>query len=265
MTTIPNVYRSFVAQLMHMVILPVFYIIFLMLYRPLQIESFLTAEWIGVHITIISCIILVSVIITRLLFYYLPMKINYSVYALWCFGEMIFMSFFVALYVWLIFNKHSLYYSVFMDCLKYVSLTLVFPYVILSMALKLYSYSHKTEEVDENQQRMRFYDNKHNLKLVVHPSAVLYIEAEENYVNINYLELDKERTFVLRSSMRAIEELCMLHGLVRCHRSYYINPSHVKVLRKDKEGIVYAELDSVSSRHIPVTKRYYEHLSDMLV
>ena len=43
-----------------------------------------------------------------------------------------------------------------------------------------------------------------------------------------------------------------------------MNPLHVKVLRKDKDGIVYAELDASDIMHIPVTKRYYDRLSEML-
>ena len=48
------------------------------------------------------------------------------------------------------------------------------------------------------------------------------------------------------------------------HRSYLINPVHVKVLRKDKEGVVYAELDAPEVQHIPVTKRYYASVSSLL-
>ena len=38
----------------------------------------------------------------------------------------------------------------------------------------------------------------------------------------------------------------------------------VKVLRKDHEGGVFAELDASDVRHIPVTKRYYDSLSALL-
>mgnify|MGYP003305537612 FL=1 len=53
-------------------------------------------------------------------------------------------------------------------------------------------------------------------------------------------------------------------GLVRCHRSFYINPVHVKVLRRDKDGIMYAELDADDVRHIPVSKTYYERISEII-
>ena len=63
--------------------------------------------------------------------------------------------------------------------------------------------------------------------------------------------------------MKAIDELCQDHGLLRCHRSFYVNPVHVKVLRKDREGVIFAELDA-DTRHIPVTKRYYDRLAELL-
>ncbi len=64
--------------------------------------------------------------------------------------------------------------------------------------------------------------------------------------------------------MKALDKLCQDSGLVRCHRSYYVNPSHVKVLRKDKDGIVRAELDVTGQLNLPVTKRYYDSLSELL-
>ena len=83
-------------------------------------------------------------------------------------------------------------------------------------------------------------------------------------MNIYYVENGRVKDYSLRSSMKAIDELCQDNGLVRCHRSFYINPAHVKVLRKDKDGIMYAELDVDDVRHIPVSKTYYGRLSDML-
>jgi DNA-binding LytR/AlgR family response regulator len=111
---------------------------------------------------------------------------------------------------------------------------------------------------------MRFYDNQHNLKIVLTAPVALYIAAEENYVNIFYVENGRVREYSLRSSMKALDELCQDNGLIRCHRSFYINPVHVKVLRKDKDGIMYAELDANDVRHIPVSKKYYDRLSEML-
>ena len=89
-------------------------------------------------------------------------------------------------------------------------------------------------------------------------------EAEENYVSIHYMEGEKEKEYSLRQSMRGIEELMSKHGIVRCQRSYFVNPRHVTVLRKDKEGMIQAELDVNGSRPVPVSPKYYEDLNKML-
>ena len=70
--------------------------------------------------------------------------------------------------------------------------------------------------------------------------------------------------YLLRSSMKSIEELCLTGGLVRCHRSFYLNPRRVKALRKEREGQIVAQLDVVGAREIPVTKRYYDAVAEQL-
>ena len=265
MSQVSKIFRRFVPQLLHMIVLPVFFFAFMLIYRPFNSVAFIGGEWFGVHLTISSCIVLLSVIMIRMLYYYLPLKINYSLYILWCIGEIIFMSFFVALYLWLVLHKPLPYFEVFATSFQYLSLTLVIPYIVLGLSCRLYEYHNQPDDNSASSlQRMRFYDDRHNLKIVLTPEAILYITAEENYVDIFYTENGKVRNYVLRSSMKALEELCQDHGLIRCHRSYYVNPAHVKVLRKDKEGIVYAELDAKDVMHIPVTKRYYDRLSEML-
>jgi DNA-binding LytR/AlgR family response regulator len=64
--------------------------------------------------------------------------------------------------------------------------------------------------------------------------------------------------------MKAIDEVCQEHGLIRCQRSFYVNPQHIRVLRKEKDGVVFAELDVDGAKQIPVTKRYYDRLAEML-
>ena len=264
MSQIPRLYRRFMPQLLHMIALPLFFFAFILVYRPYSMSDFLCGEWVGVHVTIMSCIILACTVLLRLLYYYLPLKLNYTLYMFWCLSEMIFMTFFVAMYLWLVLNKPVPYFDTLTVSFQYIFLTLVIPYSIIALSVRVYDYSKRAHEPDESIRRMRFYDINHNLKLVVTAGTVLYIGAEENYINIFYTDGGKVRSYVLRNSMKSVDELCLAHGLVRCHRSYYINPSHVKVLRKDKEGVIYAELDAADLMDIPVSKRYYEKLSEML-
>lgn len=265
MSVVARVFRRFIPQLLHMVVLPIFFFSFMLIYRPFDVMDFFGHEWFGVHITIISCIILVSVIVTRLLYYFLPLKLSYTLYSFWCLAEIIFTSFFAALYIWLVFKKPMPYFDALTLSFQYISLSLVIPYVILALTMRIHEYSDKSSEsLDAASHRIRFYDEKHNLKIVLDSQSVLYIEADVNYVNIYYIENGKVRSYMLRNSMKAIDEVCQDHGLLRCQRSFYVNPKHVKVLRKEKDGVVYAELDANDVRHIPVTKRYYDRLAEML-
>jgi len=53
------------------------------------------------------------------------------------------------------------------------------------------------------------------------------------------------------------ENLTKDSQLVRCHRSYIVNLDKVKVIRKNKSGII-MELDIVNTPDIPVSNTYYE-------
>ncbi len=265
MSRISKIFRRFIPQLLHMIVLPTFFFAFMLIFKPFNSLEFFGGEWFGVHLTISSSIVLLAAIIMRLLYYYLPLNLNYSLYITWCFSEVIFASFFVALYVWLVRLKPMPYFEAFAVSFQYLSTALIFPYVILSLSMRLHELLNNEEQGNSGaNSRMRFYDDRHNLRIVLADDAILYIAAEENYVNIFYNENGKLRNYVLRCSMKSIDEICQEHGLVRCHRSFFVNPRHVKVLRKDKEGIVHAELDAGDIMHIPVTKRYYDRLAEML-
>ena len=64
--------------------------------------------------------------------------------------------------------------------------------------------------------------------------------------------------------MRAIEEGLQKHGIVRCQRSFFVNPRRVKVLRRDKEGVIVAELDFADTKAVPVSPKYYQELNSKL-
>lgn len=264
MSSVPRLYRRFMPQLLHMIVLPLFFFAFILIYRPYGMHVMVGVEFFAVHVTIISCIIFASSVLLRLLYYYLPLRLNYTLYVFWCLAEIIFMSFFVALYLWLVLDKPMPYFDMMTRAFQYLFLTLAIPYSLLALSVRVYDYSNNGNEVSDSVKRMRFYDSNHNLKFVINSDSVLYIGAEENYIHIYYTDGSKVKSYVLRNSMRAVDELCLSNGLVRCHRSFYVNPYHVKVLRKDREGIVYAVLDVDDVRDIPVSRKFYNNLAEML-
>jgi len=111
---------------------------------------------------------------------------------------------------------------------------------------------------------VKFYDEHKRLKLTIDPAAVISIQADANYVIIRYMDADRIKEFMLRTSMKNVENTIAQHGLVRCHRSYFVNPKFVKLLSKNKEGMITAELLHPDMPSIPVSKQFYKRLSELL-
>lgn len=106
---------------------------------------------------------------------------------------------------------------------------------------------------------LKFIDEKGNVKLVVPAERIFSIESAGNYVTISYENNGKITRFALRNTIKAIEEMCDAHGLVRCHRSWVVNIRKVNLLRKDNDG-VYAEMGIEGFNNIPVSKSYMENV-----
>ena len=92
----------------------------------------------------------------------------------------------------------------------------------------------------------------------------MFIKSEDNYVQIHYLDRNRIRKFILRSSMRALEEDLAKHGLVRCHRSYFINPAFIKIVHRDESGLIVAQLKQESLESIPISRKYQDKISMLL-
>jgi DNA-binding LytR/AlgR family response regulator len=61
--------------------------------------------------------------------------------------------------------------------------------------------------------------------------------------------------YLLRDTLKKVEESFSGTEIIRCHRSYIVNFDKVKVIKKDKYGLT-LELDNPSVMDIPVSKTY---------
>jgi len=184
---------------------------------------------------------------------------------LFCLAEIVFSTGFVALYLWLMSGKAEAYFWFFGLSMVFLAVLMTIPYVLIGLCFLLLAKDRQLSEKDRalTKEKIRFVDERDNLKLVVAADAVLYIQADENYLKICHLERDEVRFCTIRSSMKRVEALCERNGLVRCHRSYFVNKVHVQALQKDKD-YTYAMLDVPSASHVPVSKNYYEQIAKVL-
>lgn len=219
------------------------------------------------HITLTACIILLVLLASRLPMIFIHRKhpLTLRQYFFVCFFEILFSSGFTGLYLWLFTKRSNAYFMFFGYSLVYLSVAMIIPYIIIY----LYHVIMEKEEALEDASRLaqgekiRFLDERGNVKLIVSQSSILYIQSDENYLRIYYMDEGKITNYLLRSSMKRIEDLCAKNGLIRCHRSYFVNKNRVEVLQKEKD-FTYAVLDVPNAAHIPVSKNYYDQILAML-
>lgn len=270
---IPKYYSKIFPNVLHFLAMPVSFLLSALLYQPRTLYELLhTAEGLyGIvniyffNTAILCGLIALSMFISRTLFYFVvrQTKFNMGWYALWCTGEVALMSVFGSLYFAIMDTGHWSFFYYFGTVFALFLEIMAVPYVILAL---MYSYMNlsNAETPLEMGSRLKFYDNRNVLKLALPANSILYIETNENYVIIHYLENNVAKKFQLRSSMKSIEPMCESAGFVRTHRCYIANPAHVKMIRKEEGGFYFAVLDSMDNEGIPVSKKYYSGIIALL-
>lgn len=261
------------SQLKYALLIPAFFFLFIFIYTPFTFQqdfNLASRNW-TFHLLMMTCIMVCVLAITRTVFYFLYKYIHFKWwhYVMWCFGEVLVISFFFALYTSL-FHIHEdarmPYFTALPFCFKFTLLTLFFPYLV-SILLRI--IANKGADIENatkapDSPLVKLYDEHKRLKLTIDASAILYVAAESNYICIHYLENDREKTYMLRNSMKSFEEAASRYGIIRCHRSYFVNPRHIKLLSRSKEGLIYTEFTVDGVDKVPVSKMYYDALASSL-
>ena len=267
MTSKLRVGKTYRSQLLYILLVPAFFIGFCFLYNPFGIQEYFQAGGMGYgfHFVMLTTILMAVLAITRLIFSALYKHIPFLWwhYIVWCFGEVFVFVFFLALYATLFHPGEAGYFSVLSRCFSYAYLILVYPYLFLIL-IRIILNKNKDLNAEPSDALVKFYDEHKRLKLSIDPAAVICIQADANYVIIRYMDADRVKEFLLRASMKSVENTVTQHGLVRCHRSFFVNPRYVKLLSKNKEGMITAELLQAEVPSIPVSKQFYKQLSELL-
>ena len=244
-----------------------FALVFINIYKP-----FSSSSWYDISefkFFVFSSLIILTgvlvVVLSRIIMFHWGKRhtISNGSYEIWILLEIFFMSLFYTIYT-LVLNPERDYMDVFENSTINTSLVLLLPYSVLHF---YFSYKDKErrlllleehqEEVVARQSVFTFYDEKHELRLSVKRSELLYMESADNYVCIWYLSKGQLTKFLLRNSLKAMEEHFVDTNVLRCHRSYMVNFDQVKVIRREKEGI-FLELGIERVPDIPISKTYSE-------
>lgn len=242
---------------------PALFFIIMVVYRPFgnPIALDFGRSLFYFNITMMMCIILVYLALTRTLLYALRKHLctNWWFYVGWMILECVGLTFFFGLYLRLI-SGQAPYFLHVANSLQYTFLILCVPYGGVTAICTIVEYSSPNIREHDS---IRFTDKNGQAKIVLIKDAILYIRANENYVTIYYKDGENVKSYTLRTSMASIAPLVERFGLYRCQRSYFVNTQHIVALRRDANDIYSAEL-CVPGIIIPVSRQKYSKLSSIL-
>jgi hypothetical protein len=100
-----------------------------------------------------------------------------------------------------------------------------------------------------------FSDEGGETRMTLKLDDLLYVEANENYVFIHFLEGLNPGRYLLRNSMKRIEEQLAGLPVIRCHRSYIVNTERIKLARKGGNGLI-LQINAPGKIELPVSEKY---------
>lgn len=275
--TLPELHYSVKSNLIFCLAVPLFVMFFVVLYNPTfgtgGQDGWLTnwSDYAGLCLPIICAIILGVLLASRsiLCFALVRHTLSKREFLVWQIIEFLvcclFCDLFLSLYL------HSDYFTTLTHIIVVGFGLAIFPYFFYWMTMEMLDHSMRLREANEiiaelrkgNERNeagaIRFADEKGNVKLVVGAERVISIESAGNYVTILYDNDGKLVRYSLRNTLKSIEEICKANGLVRCHRSYFVNLNKIKIIHRNSEGI-FAEIDHSGVDDIPISKTYAPEL-----
>lgn len=192
-------------------------------------------------------------------------------YVLWCTAEVLLICGLYTLFTVLIAQPEDQpWFAILFHSLVYGFVCLGVPYIIAGMfftiidqqkTIRLMSMKDVvTEEGPSDIQKISLFDNNGVLKLSLSSSSLYYVESDDNYIKVWYVDSKGDlQTYWLRCRLKTVEESFAGSGLIRCNRKFIVNTAHVQTLRHGQGGYE-LELDNNAIPAIPVTKTYEQQV-----
>ena len=144
--------------------------------------------------------------------------------------------------------------------LKYTLMSIWLPY---SFAILIVYYKNQREEIESlksnankpaEKRLLIFKDENGKIKFSVLAKDLLLLESTDNYVSVFYILDNKVQRKLLRSTLKNMEEMLKENSIVRCHRSFMVNPANVEFMQKESKKF------NIKIKHInksiPVSDKY---------
>ncbi|MBO5044163.1 MAG: LytTR family transcriptional regulator [Alistipes sp.] len=286
MTPIPSFIYKRSNQITMIIFVPIFALFFIALYSPFDFDRIDSdahfLSWLNVSrellvqlITIFLILIGMAVAaISRWLMelYTRKRQISYVHYIMWIACEILVMTLMFTI-VALFTDTNKGIITIFKNSLIKTFLMLLIPYTLCYIyfiwqervaQLRMLRERIAEDETALQAAYVQIFDEKGEMRLSVRREHLLLIESADNYICVWYTNNNAPKKVLVRNTLKQVAEQLASTHIQRCHRSYLVNLDHVKVLRREKEGI-FVELGIVGVPDVPISKTYSDSIQKWLM
>jgi hypothetical protein len=255
----------------------VFALVFINIYAPFGVDRWLNVSdfQLFLYSSLVILIGMLVIVISRVLMYMHTRKrsIRFGEYALWIVAEILSMALVYALIQRFFLHGQKDFMLIIRNTVRITAFIILLPYVIFWLYLsfkdkyvlleKMSLAGSSGRDGDSGRKNagipamIAFNDEKGILRFSIKREDLLFLEAADNYVIIHYLDGEKQLKYIIRTTLKRIEQQYPDFTLVRCHRSYMVNMDHVRTIRKEKEGLMINFESPVNSK-VPISKTYLD-------
>ena len=178
-------------------------------------------------------------------------------YLLWLIIEIALIN---LVYIFLYGNPIGNFMNDLVFSLKYTLMSIWLPY---SFAILIVYYKNQRAEIESlksnankpiEKRLIIFKDENGKIKFSVLAKDLLLLESTDNYVSVFYNLENKVQRKLLRNTLKNMEEMLKENNIVRCHRSFMVNPANVDFMQKEgkKLNLKLNHFD----KPVPVSEKY---------
>jgi hypothetical protein len=163
---------------------------------------------------------------------------------------------------------HDWHFSSFLEFIFNVILMSIIPLAIIFLYLnyratqKAYRLLEQLPKSALSEKYINLESNNKKSLLSITLDDLLFIEAQDNYVSIHFIDKNTVKRKLLRATMKEIEVNLKSEFVERCHRSFIVNIN--KVERVVKEGHQMKLYLTYLSPSVPVSRSYIPKISSLL-
>ena len=268
------------------IFVPIFALLFIYLYSPLDFNHIgnnthflawlnVSREMVAQLITIF--LILIGMIVAAVSRWFMSIytrrrEMSYIQYIAWITCEILVMTLMFTI-VALFTDTNKGIITLFNNSLVKTFLILLIPYTMCYIyfiwqervaQLRLLRARLNEDETALQAAYVQIFDEKGEMRLSVRREHLLLIESADNYICVWYTNQNAPKKVLVRNTLKQVAEQLASTHIQRCHRSYLVNLDHVKVLRREKEG-VFVELGIDGVPDVPISKTYSDSVQKWLV